>query len=147
MGTNTYSTLKRAVSYRNAIDASANQPYQPDNQPAKRTHETMTDNGMYFEVAYTDTFGGEPNYSWIRRATVWMPEMTHYGYDGGTNYGKVAKVFNRELMKRAKREMGLTGVRGRTYEYGGGLEFRPYGSNTVLLVIYKEHAADDKGAA
>lgn len=104
-------------------------------------------NGMHFNVEYTDTFGGEPNYSWIRRATVWMPEMTHYGYDGSTNCGKTAKTFNRELMKKAKRAMGLTGVRGRTHIHGDDLEFRPYGSNTVLFVTYKDHAVDDKGAA
>lgn len=103
--------------------------------------------GMYFEVEYTDTFGGEPNYSWARRATVWMPDMTHYGYDGSTNYGKVVKVFNRELMKKAKAALGLTGVRGRTNVQGDDIVFRPYGSNTVLFVTYKEHAVDEMGAA
>ena len=40
---------------------------------------------MQYDVEYTDTFAGESNYSWVRRATITMPELTHYGYDGGTN--------------------------------------------------------------
>ena len=41
---------------------------------------------MKFDVEYTDTFNGEANYCWVDRATVTMPELTHYGYDGSTNY-------------------------------------------------------------
>jgi hypothetical protein len=48
-----------------------------------------------YSVEYTDTFGGEANYSWVRRATVQMPELTHYGYDGGTNYARANKRFER----------------------------------------------------
>lgn len=91
-----------------------------------------------YQVEYTDTFAGEANYSWVRRATVTMPELTHYGYDGGTNYSKANKVFERELMKRAKAAVGLTGVRGVKFSHGGDIEFRPYCSATVLFVSYSE---------
>jgi len=91
-----------------------------------------------YDVEYTDTFGGEANYSWVRRAVVTMPELTHYGYDGGTNYGKANKVYQRELMKRAKAALGLTGVRGVRHDHGDAVEFRPYGSATVLFVTYRE---------
>jgi hypothetical protein len=91
-----------------------------------------------YNVEYTDTFAGEANYAWVRRATVTMPELTHYGYDGGTNYAKANKVYQRELMKRAKAEMGLTGARGRTYHHGDMSEFRPYGSCTVLFITYAD---------
>ncbi len=91
-----------------------------------------------YNVEYTDTFCGEANYSWVRRATVIMPELTHYGYDGGTNYVKANKVFQRELMKRAKAAMGLTNVKGRTYSHGDDLEFRPYRANTVMFISYIE---------
>jgi hypothetical protein len=87
-----------------------------------------------YEIEYTDTFGGEANYSWVKRATVTMPELTHYGYDGGTNYCKANKVYQRELMKAAKANLGLTGIRGRTYRHGDLIEFRPYGSCTVLFI-------------
>ncbi len=35
-----------------------------------------------YRIEYTDTFGGQANYSWVKRKTVSMPELTHYGYDG-----------------------------------------------------------------
>ena len=91
-----------------------------------------------YQVEYTDTFGGEANYCWVRRATVIMPELTHYGYNGGTNYGKANKIANRELLKRAKAEMGLTGVRGRVDHYGDSIEFRPYRSCTVMFITYND---------
>lgn len=89
-------------------------------------------------VEYTDTFAGDANYSWVRREVVTMPELTHYGYDGGTNYGKANRIYNRELMKRAKAAVGLTGVRGRSDSYGDTLEFRPYRMATVLFVTYRD---------
>lgn len=95
----------------------------------------MTNN---YDVEYTDTFGGEPNYAWVKRAVVSMPELTHYGYDGGTNYYKANKVFKRELMKKAKAVIGLTGMRGTVTEYGETIEFRPYRSCTVMFITYKD---------
>lgn len=91
-----------------------------------------------YDVEYTDTFGGEANYCWVNRATVSMPELTHYGYDGATNYARANKVYNRELMRKAKAAVGLTRVRGRTYDMGDTLEFRPYRSATVMFVTYRE---------
>ena len=91
-----------------------------------------------YDIEYTDTFCGEANYSWVKRAKVQMPELTAYGYDGGTNYGKANRVFQRELMKRAKAEMGLTGIRGRSYHHGDMSEFRPYRSCTVLFITYSD---------
>lgn len=90
------------------------------------------------DVEYTDTFAGDANYSWVRRAVITMPELTHYGYDGGTNYARANRVYNRELMKRAKAEMGLTGVRGVTSHYGDTSEFRPYRMATVLFITYRD---------
>ena len=98
----------------------------------------MTRPGNTYDVEYTDTFGGEPNYSWVKRAAIWMPEMTHYGYDGSTNYSQVNKVYEREIMKKAKAEMGLTGVRGTTSKFGDTIEFRPSKSCTVLSITFKE---------
>ena len=85
-------------------------------------------------IEYTDTFSGEANYSWVRSASVAMPELTHYVYDGVTNYAKANRVYERELMKRAKAAVGLTGVRGVRSSHGDTIEFRPYGSCTVLFV-------------
>ena len=71
-----------------------------------------------FTAEYTDTFGGEANYSWARRATIPATES------------------RRALMRRAKSALGLSGVRGRVSEYGGKIEFRPYRSCTVLFITF-----------
>ena len=91
-----------------------------------------------YEVEYTDTYAGEANYSWVRRETVTMPELTHYGYDGSTNYAKANKVFERELVKKAKAALGLTGVRCKRADCGGVIELRPYRSCTVIFISYSE---------
>lgn len=96
-----------------------------------------------YDVELTDTFGGEANYSWVRRARITMPELTHYGYTGCTDgsYVRANRIFNRELMRRAKAAMGLTGVRGRVSHYGDMSEFRPYGLLQVMFVTYAESDA------
>lgn len=87
-------------------------------------------------VEYTDTFAGEANYAWVKRATITMPELTHYGYDGSTNYAKANNVYNRELVKRAKAAMGITGLKGRSYWHGDEFEFRPYGMCTIMFITF-----------
>lgn len=91
-----------------------------------------------YQVKYTDTFAGEANYCWVKRATVHMPELTHYGYDGASNYARANRIFERELMKRAKAEVGLTGIRGRKESYGDSIAFYPYGTATVMFVSWME---------
>ena len=93
-----------------------------------------------YNVEYTDTFGGQANYCWVRRATIRMPELTHYGYDGSQGYSKANKAYTRELMRRAKAAVGLTGCRGLRARIGDMEEFRPYGMATVLFVTF-----DDSG--
>ena len=91
-----------------------------------------------YSVEYTDTFAGESNYSWVKRAVVVMPELTRYGYDGGTNYARANKVYKRELMKKAKAAMGITGLRGVSHDYGDMIEFRPYGQLTVMFITWSD---------
>ena len=91
-----------------------------------------------YNVEYTDTFAGESNYSWVDRAVVYMPELTHYGYDGCTNYARANKVYRRELMKKAKAAMGITGLRGVSHDYGDMIEFRPYGQLTVMFITWSD---------
>lgn len=89
---------------------------------------------MEYDVEYTDTFGGEANYCWVKRAVVSMPELTHYGYDGGTNYCKANAVYQWELMRKAKAAIGLTNVRGVKCDIGDMIEFRPHKSCTVMFI-------------
>lgn len=91
-----------------------------------------------YEVEYTDTFAGEANYCWVRRAVVYMPELTHFGYDGGTNYTAANKRCARELMRRAKAAVGISGLRGKRETWGEMEVFRPYGMATILFVTWGE---------
>ncbi len=91
-----------------------------------------------YDIEYTDTFNGEANYCWVRRDTVTMPELTHYGYDGSSNYAKCNKVYERELMRKAKQKMRLTGMRGTTTSYDDMIEFRPYKCCTVMFITYRD---------
>lgn len=79
----------------------------------------MNTKNINYSVEYTDTFGGEPNYAWVRRTTIQAP----------------ADISNRALMRRAKRALGISGLRGRTIWDGDMLEFRPYRCCTVLFII------------
>lgn len=82
---------------------------------------------MQYNVEYTDTFGGETNYSWVRRAVIPAPSQA-----------ATSRSWQRTLVRRAKAAVGLTGVRGALNNYGDGWEFRPYGSATVMFIWYKE---------
>ena len=77
-------------------------------------------------IEYTDTFGGEANYSWVKRTAI---------------PGRMG-ISQREAMRRAKAAVGLTGVRGRTYNNSDYIEFRPYGMCTVLFVEFVEFDPD-----
>jgi len=75
-----------------------------------------------FTVEYTDTFGGEANYSWVKRDTFMVQQGTPDSFIKGF----------------AKSLMGLRGIRGRWEEYGHGFRFTPRGSCTVLFVTYSQ---------
>jgi len=79
----------------------------------KRELETVT---VQFE--YTDTFGGDANYSWVRRTELQLP----------------ANISDRALVRRAKAWAGLTGCRCTVSNYGDMMDIRPQGSCTVLFV-------------
>ena len=93
-----------------------------------------------YSYEYTDTFSGQANYSWVKRGTVSVPELVHYRYTGSTDgsYSKANKAQMREVMRLVKAQLGLTGVRGIRESWGYCEVFRPYRSNTVLFVEFKE---------
>lgn len=69
------------------------------------------------DVEYTDTFAGQANYCWVKRAELELP----------------CGISRAALARRAKAAMGLSGVRGRGYHSGDMYEFRPYRSCTVMF--------------
>jgi hypothetical protein len=70
------------------------------------------------EVELTDTFGGEANYSWVRRKEIEIP--------------KNAKT--PQIMRIAKKAIGFSGVRGKTFNHGDFIEFRPSGICQVVFI-------------
>ena len=71
-----------------------------------------------FDCVLTDTYGGQPNYGWVRRETVTLPDQ----------------ATNRSVIMAAKAALGLTGLRCRTSPVGEGWELRPSGTATVAFV-------------
>jgi hypothetical protein len=67
---------------------------------------------------YTDTFGGEANYSWVKRG----------------EYQESHKTPDALIVKAVKARVGLTGVRCKRAHHGDMIELRPYGSATVLFI-------------
>ena len=94
--------------------------------------------GNKYDYEYTDTYCGEANYSWVKRGSITMPELTHYGYDGLRGYGQANKIMERELVKKVKAELGLTGVRCKRSDCADTIELRPCGSNTVVFITFSE---------
>ena len=74
---------------------------------------------MKFRAEYTDTFSGDANYSWVRCATIEAP----------------AEISDTALMRRAKKALGMSGVRGRRESWGETIVFRPYSACTVLFIM------------
>ena len=80
---------------------------------------------MKYVVEYTDTFGGEANYSWLKRAWVDGSNDAMAWVDGSND---------RRIKRAAKAAMGLTGVRGTWDTIGETLMFHPRGSCTIVFV-------------
>ncbi len=92
-----------------------------------------------YNYEHTDTFGGEANYSWVKRGTVTMPELTHYGYDGsGSTYARANKIAEREIVKAVKAKIGLTGVRCETEWNGDSCTIRPRGMAQIVFIEFVE---------
>lgn len=66
----------------------------------------------------TDTFGGEANYSWVRRGEVFL-------FPGASDLARVRAV---------KKALGLEGVPCKRESYGEQIVLRPVGSCTVCFI-------------
>jgi hypothetical protein len=74
---------------------------------------------MQWNLELTDTFGGQANYSWVRRDQLELP----------------ATASDRRIVREAKAALGLTGQRCRRFDYGEGFELRPVGSCSVAFIL------------
>jgi hypothetical protein len=74
---------------------------------------------MTLACEYTDSFAGEANYSWVRRAEVTVP----------------ADASDRSIVIAGKAALGLTGARCQTTNHGDSWELRPVGYCTVAFIV------------
>ena len=80
---------------------------------------------MKFDIEITDTFGGEANYSWVRRHSLDAPE----------------KITNLALVRRAKKKAEWSGIRCKVSRCGDTIEIRPVGMCCVLFIVPSEEVA------
>lgn len=83
----------------------------------------MIQTDIHWEV--TDTFGGEANYSWVKRGKV--------ACKPGEEYSDLAAV------RRAKKSAGLENVRCKREDFGDMIVLRPYGQCLVLFINFYPH--------
>ena len=73
---------------------------------------------MRIQVEHTDTFGGEANYSWVNRVEFTVPD----------------EASDLQIVRRAKAELGLTGVACKRNDLGDAIELRPIGYAQVVFI-------------
>jgi hypothetical protein len=88
-----------------------------------------------YEFEYTDTFGGEANYCWVKRGFLYLQSISGEGAKARASYDAMIK-------RKAKARVGLTGVRGRWDDFGDGFAFYPRGMCTVLFVTWHDCPGD-----
>ena len=76
---------------------------------------------MKVVVTHTDTFGGEANYGWVNR------------HEFIINKG----ASQRNITRKAKALVGMTGVKSDTYDYDVGITIKPRGYNQVIFVDFE----------
>lgn len=77
---------------------------------------------MIAQVELTDTFCGEANYGWIRRATL----------------ANVENATDAQIKRRAKAAVYLTGIRGEWETCGDLMTFRPRNLHQILFVTVED---------
>jgi hypothetical protein len=82
----------------------------------------LKDDTMRVNFEMTDTYGGESNYSWVRRESFAAPEG----------------VSNRAIVRRAKAWAGWSGYRAKVENYGDMIAIRPSGICQVVFVTFRD---------
>ena len=95
---------------------------------------------MAYKVEVTDTFGGEANYSWVRRYTVETPSC-EYGTSERSQY-------SRTLVRRAKKAAGWAGLRCQVDNHGDSITVRPVGRKApcwIMFIDYDDSPESEEG--
>jgi hypothetical protein len=88
-----------------------------------------------YQFEYTDTFGGDANYCWVKRGFITIAPRGDSSAD--------VRSFERAMKRRAKARVGLAGVRGEWDSVGDGYVFRPRGMCTILFLDYHDCAGGE----
>ena len=75
-----------------------------------------------FSVELTDTFSGEANYSWVRRASFTAPR----------------DASDTALVRMAKRAIGITGQRCTRSTYGDTIQLDVVGASIRAFITYED---------
>ena len=73
---------------------------------------------MKYTIEYTDTYGGEANYGWVKRES--------FEVEGSLD--------DRMVVRKCKQLMGLQGVNCKREDLGEMIKLTPRGSNTVAFI-------------
>jgi hypothetical protein len=78
-------------------------------------------------VTVTDTYGGEPNFGWVRKSLISFPE----------------NISDLALVRRAKKKMDWNGLKCRTENYGMNFTLTPHKICVVMFIdILEDEEAD-----
>lgn len=71
-------------------------------------------------IEVTDTYGGEANYSWVDRSTIWMQE----------------DASDLAIIRKVKNVLGLSGHRCRVTNFGDEFHIDPEGQCIRIFVTF-----------
>ena len=83
----------------------------------------MVQTDIHYEI--TDTFGGEANYSWVKRGEIQCKP--------GEDYSDLAAV------RRAKKDAGWENLRCKREDYGNMIVLRPVGQCIIMFINFYPH--------
>jgi hypothetical protein len=73
------------------------------------------------KIEVTDTFGGESNYSWVRRYEINVTNKP---------------LTDRQIIREAKSLAGWTGLKCKKVSYGDMIDLRPVGICQVMFITW-----------
>ncbi len=85
----------------------------------------MVQTDIHYEI--TDTYGGEANYSWVKRGKIPCKP--------GEDYSDLAAV------RRVKKDAGWENLRCKREDYGDMIVLRPVGQCIVMFINFYSHGS------
>ena len=90
-----------------------------------------------YDIEMTDTFNGEANYSWVKKGSITIPDLLHYGYDGSNGYITANKKQEAQIIRRAKAALGITG-RHIKESYGDNITLRFPSACVIVFITFRD---------